>query len=371
MSTPSTAGVSGAAGAIERLPPPAGTPAAEETPSSAYRSSVWPILKRLLLLPPALFVVASLSFVLVSAIPSDPARVALGDLASKQAIAQFNHLKGLDKSVWHRYLDYLSNLFHGDLGTSYYTNRSVASELGHYVPPTIELVVLSLLVAFVVGMAVGIVGAYSRRRRLNRAAHFWTSLLQAIPDFALGLVLIYVFFSVLKVVPPPIGQLGIIASNDNGSTNVAALSALLDGNWSNFALAFDHLLLPVITLGLVYSAYFSRVALSVLETAFRSPQIAFARSCGLPEHRVIRYALLDARAPILTYVAILFGFLVGGEAVVETVFAWQGLGQWTLSSLMQLDLPVIQGYILVTGGIVLITYVALDAIALALDPRMR
>ena len=331
----------------------------------------WPIVKRALILPPALFVVASLSFLLVSAVPSDPARTALGDSASEQAVAEFNHRVGLDKPVWQRYLEYLSQLFQGDLGRSYYSNQSVSQEMARHVPPTVALVLLSVLVALVIGMIVGTVGAYSKRSGVKRAANFWTSALQAIPDFALGLVLIYVLFSVLKIVPAPIGQVGLSIGAYEGRTNIAILDALLAGNWAGVSQAAAHLVLPVLTLGLVYSAYFSRVALSLLEKAFRSPQVAFARACGLPERRVIAYALLDVRAPTVTYLAILFGFLIGGEAVIETVFSWQGLGQWALESLFKLDLPVIQGYILVSGGIVLVTYIALDVIAVVLDPRVR
>jgi peptide/nickel transport system permease protein len=149
------------------------------------------------------------------------------------------------------------------------------------------------------------------------------------------------------------------------------VDTLVAGDLNAFVLAGQHLLLPVLALGIVYAAYFGKTARSTMATALDSTQVEFARACGLSEWKVVYYAFLQARTPILTYGAILFGALIGGAAIIETIFSWPGAGSWALTAILSLDIPVIQGFILAAGFVTITVFLLLDVLILLLDPRVR
>jgi peptide/nickel transport system permease protein len=131
-----------------------------------------------------------------------------------------------------------------------------------------------------------------------------------------------------------------------------------------------HAILPVLSTGLFLASYFAKTVRTSVTQAMATPQIEFARGCGLPERQVVRYALLTARTSVLTYAAILFGVMLSATAIIEVVFSWPGVGAWALDGVLKGDLPVIQGFIVVTGAIVIVAYVVLDILVAALDPRI-
>jgi peptide/nickel transport system permease protein len=328
------------------------------------------VLSRLLFLVAALFGVVTLSFLLVSVTPGDPAETIAGPLAGDDQVAAVRAELGLDKPLVERYLDYIGGVLHGDLGTSYYSKQPVTSEITDKLPPTLELVALSILFAALLGVAVGMIGAYFRGRWPDGVARLATGVFQAVPDFLLGLLLIYFMFFVLGIAPAPTGQLGITDLPPPKVTGMIPIDALIAGDLSTFRSAMSHLLLPVMTLGLVYAAYFSKTSRSTVGKALNSQQAQFARALGLPERTVVRYAFVESRTTIVTYGGVIFATLVGGEAIVERIFAWDGLGQWALQGILRLDVPVVQGMVLVAGTITLITYTLLDIIVGLLDPRI-
>lgn len=328
------------------------------------------VAKRLLLVPVSLFVVASLAFGLVALMPGDPAVTVLGGFATKAEVEHVHHVLGLDRPLGQRYLDYLGRLAHGDLGQSFYTGQPVASDIARYLPNTLELIVLSLGFAAILGLVLGATGAYFQRRWPDWLSSGATTAIQSVPDFVLGLVLIYAIFFVLRLVPAPVGRLSIGDAAPPTVTHFLLIDSLLGGDWAVLASALGHSVLPVVTLGVVYSAYFAKTARTSLAQAMNSPQVEFARACGLRERTVLGYALLTARTPLLTYGAILFGALIGGEAIIETIFSWRGVGQWALEAVLKLDVPVIQGFIIVAGLATLLIYLILDVLVAILDPRV-
>lgn len=328
------------------------------------------VASRLLFLFAALFGVVTLSFLLVSVTPGDPAELIAGPVASQDQIDAIRADLGLDQSLWNRYLDYMGGLLHGDLGTSYYTNLSITSEIGNRLPATLILIVLSVVFAAVVGVGVGSAGAYFRGRWPDKVGRFGTSLFQSVPDFFLALILIYVVFFVLGLAPAPTGQIGISDVRPEKVTGFITIDALIAGEMATFWSAVSHLFLPVLTLGLVYAAYFAKTARSTVGKALNSQQAQFARAMGLPERTVLRYAFVEARGTIVTYAGVIFAALLGGEAIVERIFAWDGIGTWALQGILRLDVPVVQGMVLVAGAITLVTYTLLDIIVGLLDPRI-
>jgi peptide/nickel transport system permease protein len=197
-----------------------------------------------------------------------------------------------------------------------------------------------------------------------------TSVLQSVPDFFLGLILIYVVFFLLGLAPSPSGRLDIVETPPPDRTGFLLIDSVVAGQWSTLRSVVAHLFLPVVTLGLVYAAYFAKTARSTVGKALGSQQVQFARAMGLPERTVVRYAFVEARTTLVTYSAVLFAALFGGETIVERIFAWGGLGTWALDGILKLDLPVVQGMVLVAGLITLVTYTALDIAVGLLDPRI-
>lgn len=327
--------------------------------------------RRLLAVPLSLVVVATFAFALVALIPGDPAVHILGQFASEDELARLRHELGLSQPLLERYLTFMSDLFRGDLGTSFFSRRPVLEEIGTYLPATVELVLLSTIGAVIIGLVTGGVGAYFRGRWPDRASSGAITLFQSVPDFLLALLLIFFLFYVLRLVPPPVGRLGFGAAPPEAVTGMLLVDSLIAGDFSTFWRAASASVMPVLALSIVYSAYIGKVSRTTIAAALNSDQTLYARGCGLSEWQVFKYALMQARTPILTYGAILFGSLIGGAAIIETVFAWRGVGEWALQSMLKLDMPAIQGFIIVAGGITLLLYLMLDILVVIFDPRIR
>ncbi len=328
------------------------------------------IAKRLAFFAVAIFAVLSISFLLIALSPGDPARVIAGSLATAEQVDNIRAELGLDQPIPQRYFAYLSGIFTGDLGTSYFSKQPVITEIANRLPSTLELVLLSVGVAIVIGVLLGTVGGYFRGRWPESVSRGASSAFQAIPDFFFALLLILIFFFYLGLAPAPSGQLDILILPPDQVTGFVPIDALIAGDREAFQNALAHLVLPVITLGLVYAGYFAKITRSALAEAMQSQQVQFARASGLSEWRTLRYALVQIRSSILTYAGIIFASLFGGAAVVETIFSWNGMGQWALDGILRLDIPVIQGFVLVAGVITLLIYTLLDIVVAWLDPRI-
>lgn len=327
-------------------------------------------LRRLLFLPFALLIVATLAFLLVNVLPGNPAGVVAGPAASDEQIKVIEERLGLDDPLAERYTSYLGDLAGGDLGRSFYTDREITTEIGRFLPNTLELVALSLLVAAVLGIGLGTIAAYWAGRAADRTARFIVTVSQSIPDFFLALLLIYLLFYLLGWAPPPVGRLGLLERPPPRVTGALMVDSLIAGQWSTFLSALRHSILPVLTLGFYYASYFAKTTISALTPALESKQVEFARANGLSERTVLAYAFRQARTPILTYGGILLAALTGGAAIVETIFSWGGFGEWAIDSILQLDIPAVQGFIVVAGIGTLIVFLVLDVIVAALDPRV-
>ncbi len=328
------------------------------------------ILKRLGFFAVAIFAVLSISFFLIALAPGDPARVIAGSLATAEQVDAIRAELGLDQPIMTRYFDYISGIFTGDLGTSYFSKQPVITEIADRLPSTLELVLLSVGFAIILGVILGTIGGYFRGRWPESASRGLASAFQAIPDFFFALLLILVFFFYLDWAPAPSGQLDILISPPEQVTGFTPIDALIAGDTEAFQNSLAHLVLPVLTLALVYAGYFAKITRSALAEAMQSQQVQFARASGLSEWRTLRYALVQIRSSILTYAGIIFASLFGGAAVVETIFAWNGMGQWALDGILRLDIPVIQGFVLVAGIITLLIYTLLDIVVAWLDPRI-
>ncbi len=328
------------------------------------------ILIRAGMLPVTMFAVLSVSFLVTSVLPVDPARSIAGPMATEEIVQQVRERLGLDQSLGARFLDYLSALFHGDLGRSFVTDRPVLDELLERLPATLTLVIPALMLAGVLGIAAGTASAYWRNSAAAASVNGLVSILQAVPDFLLALLLVVVFATTLGVLPGPEGQLSIGTAAPPKVTGSLPIDAILAGDMSALGNALSHLALPVLTLGLAYSVMFARLSKAMLAKALEMECTRFARASGWSEWRVIRSCLLTSRVPLMTYTAMLLAGLIGGVAIVEKVFSWGGVGQWTVDSMQHVDMPVIQGIVLFSGFATVVVYLATDVASGILDPRI-
>jgi peptide/nickel transport system permease protein len=329
------------------------------------------VAKRLAFIPLALFGVITISFLLVSIMPGDPALAILGSTASEREVATVRNELGLDRPLAERYVAYVGNVLQGDFGRSFFTGQEIRDEIVKYFPASIELVVMSLLLAALVGISIGAVAGYFRGRVPDKAVRVTIAGLEAVPGFLAGLLLIFFLFYLWRLAPSPLGRLGITDIYPQPVTNFLLVDLIIAGDWKTLQSALHRSMLPVLTLALGAIPLFAKITRTTVGAAMGSKQIQYARACGLSEWRVAQYALLQARTPILTYTAMLFGAMVGGSAIIETMFSWQGLGQWGLNAIITLDIPAIQGFVIVTGLFTMVVYLLLDLIVAALDPRIK
>lgn len=329
------------------------------------------VARRLALMVVSLFLLMSVTFLLVSLAPSDPARNIAGPYATEAQLAAVRHDLGLDRPLGARYLTYMDHLLHGNLGTSLYSDTTIGSQIARYLPSTAELIVAALVVAMVLGLGFALVSAYWHRRWPDRVSSSVVGVLQSVPDFVIGVVLLFVFFFAIGMLPGPEGQLSIITTLSSQPTHAALIDSIISADGAGFLDALTHAVLPVMTLALAMAAVFARVGRAALREAFESEQTKFGRAMGLPERRIVHYALLTSRTPVMTYGAIVFALGFGGTAIVETIFNWNGASQWAVKSMLRNDYPAVLGFILVVGIITLLTYFVLDIATAALDPRIR
>lgn len=315
--------------------------------------------------------VVTIAFFLVRLIPGNPAQALAGVSARKETVEAIERQLGLDKPLPVQYGIYVRNLLQGELGFSIFTGQTVREDLEQRFPATVELVTVSMLTAIVVGVPLGIYVALRRQGVLNKIVFVYGMLTGALPDFWLGLILVFVFFFLLHWAPAPMGRLGPLANPPARATGSFLLDSALAGNWDLFWLSLKHLALPVITLVFVYMGNIVKMARSSMEEVMQSDFIEHARASGLPRLVVMRYALRNALAPVATVIAFNYGFLLGGAVLVETVFSWGGLGQYAVQSIINSDYAPITGFVIVAALFMSVMYLLLDVVYAVIDPRIQ
>jgi peptide/nickel transport system permease protein len=261
-------------------------------------------------------------------------------------------------------------LLQGDFGRAWSTSDSVWQDLITRVPATLELITYSLLLALVVGVSIGIVTAFRQGRSVDRATRIYGLMAGAIPDFWLGLLLIFFFYYELRIFPPPLGRLDPFLTPPDHITGLYTVDSLLTGNWECLLSAVTHLALPVITLAFANAGGIMRMTRSTMIGILDGDFIRHGRLSGLPERTLLRYALRNALPPVVTLVAIIYGYLLGGAVLIENVFGWGGLGQYAVQAMSVSDYAAIQGFVLVAATFTLLLYLVVDLLYFAIDPRI-
>lgn len=329
------------------------------------------VLTRLSLVVPQMFGVLFVTFFLIRLLPGDPAVLLLGNMATPEAVAQLRDRLGLNDSVWMQFATYCGRVLKGDLGTSIFTSHAVASDLLERAPATLELIGYAMLVTVTLGVIVAVAAVVKRGGAVDIGARLYGLAAGAIPDFWIGLILIFVFYSLLGWAAPPFGRIDAMLPTPPYVTGFYTIDALLAGRMDAFLSAAGRLVLPVLTLALVNAGALMKMTQSVFDGVWRSDFVRHARACGLPERVIIRAALRNSLPPIITMVGFLVGFLLGAAVLVETIFSWGGLGQYAVQAVMNSDYPALQGFVLVAAAFILIVYLVVDILYELADPRIR
>ncbi len=308
------------------------------------------ILHRLIALIPMLLGLSIASFALVHVIPGDPALVMLGGEGTPQQVAELRKQLGLDRPLPVRYWEWLARVVRGDLGESLYNRTRVVDELLWRLPTTLALVLMSLILSIGIGVPAGLLSAVYRNSWIDHAARLLTLVSLSVPSFWLGLMLIILFSLKLDLLP------------------IVGYKSVVTDFW--FGIRF--LILPSCALGTYLAALLARLVRSSVLEVLGQDYIRTARAKGLREQVVLfHHALRNALIPAVTVIGINVGILLGGSAVIETLFVLPGVGQFVVTSLYNRDLPVIQGLILYVSVLYVLVNLVVDILYTYLDPRLR
>lgn len=294
----------------------------------------------------AWFVVTT-SFLATAAIPADPAKALLGPHATPDALERVRAHYCLDRGILVQYGCWIDRVAHADLGESFRSKRAVTDIITSRIGPTAQLAVAALVLQLALGLPLGILAAVRRGRWPDRTMYFASLLAQSAPQFFVGTTLLYMV--AYRWGWLPIGGYG-------------------DGLWDRLV----HLVLPAMTVATFGIAYYARVMRSELLDVLGEDYVRTARAKGLPERLVVgRHALRNAAGPLVSLVGIELGALLGGSVVTEVIFAWPGLGREVLHAILEVDIPLILGVVMVGAIAVALANLIVDLVQLWIDPRLR
>jgi peptide/nickel transport system permease protein len=308
------------------------------------------IVKRVLATIPVLAVVAIFVFSLLRLTPGDPAAVIAGDYANPQDIERIRHRLGLNEPLSVQFGIWLGQLLQGDLGTSIYSGLPVTQLITQRLEPTLMLTLLTMVIAIGLAIPLGTLAAWRAGSWIDQGVMIFAVLGFSLPVFWLGFLLIYTFAMQLSALP------------------VQSYVNLSEG----FLPFLRHLILPALTLGLVYTALIARMTRASLLEVLQEDSIRTAYAKGVKSGAVlIRHALKNAALPVVTIIGVGFALLISGAVVTESVFAIPGLGRLTVDAILHRDYPVIQGMILVVSTVYVLINLLIDVSYALFDPRIR
>lgn len=299
------------------------------------------ILSRLALLVPTLFGVLVVTFLLLYVAPGDPVQAMVGERADAETLARLRAELRLDEPLHAQFAHYLKGVLQGDLGTSYITRRPILQDLLERFPATLRLAGAAMLFAALVGISVGIYGAWRPGTWADRIATFGAYLGVSFPVYWVGLILILVFAVHLRWLPP------------SGSAGLA------------------YLVLPAITLGMRSVAFLARMTRAAMQEVLQSDFVRTARAKGLLESRVVlSHGFRNALLPVVTVLGLDFGSYLTGSILTETIFSWPGVGRYVLTAIDKRDLPAVQGSILFLSLVFVTVNLLTDLLYARVDPRV-
>ena len=318
------------------------------------------LLKRLIEIVPTILMITFVVFVMMRSIPGDPVVALLGDAYTQEDAVQARAEYGLDRPVLVQYVIWLGKLVRGDWGTSILSGRAVLDDVLVRLPVTIELIVLSMVVALLIAIPAGVIGAIRQNTWADYTATTIAMVGVSIPEFFIGVLLLLVFSIGLGGILPSSGWVYLPGTCPSMVCGVSL--------WGNM----QHVLLPAIALGVGRAALLTRLLRASMLEVIRTEYVTTARAKGLAERPVVlKHALKNALIPTVTVMGLQVGFLIGGAIVVETLFAMPGLGTFGIDAIIARDYQQVQGFALITALAFVFVNLLVDLTYTFLDPRIR
>ena len=308
------------------------------------------LVKRIIQLIPILILASVVIFTIMHMIPGDPAQVYAGPDATPDALEAIRKDMGLDQPLFIQYFLWLKHVLLLDFGVSYTSKYPVIQLIRQKVGATFELAMAAALLQVTIGIPLGIIAALNQRRWIDYVISAYNSIVMAVPNFWLGILLILLLSVQFKVLPPA-GRIEFLP---------------------NPAIAWKSLIMPAFSLALFASASVTRFTRAAMLEVLSEHYVRTARSKGLKENVVvIRHALRNALIPVITVVGIQFGYLLGGAVIIETVFAWPGMGRLIMQGIGNRDYTVVQGALILFVTVFVLLNLLIDVCYAFLDPRIR
>jgi peptide/nickel transport system permease protein len=328
------------------------------------------LLRRLLLVVPALLGLLVLMFLLIRVVPSDPAAALAGDNATASQIEEIRRSLGLDRPLHEQFWIYLQQVARGDFGISLYSGRPVAADIALRLPATIELIFVSLLFSVLVGIALGVAAAVWRNSVIDYLLRAVSMGGLALASFWVAIMLQLLFSLELEWLPLR-GRLPAGLDPPTHVTGLFLVDSLLAGQPGMFVETLRHLLLPAFTLSLAGLASLARFTRSAMIENLQHDFVAYERAVGYPRHRIIMpYVLRNSLITPVTQIGLLFGGLISGAVAVEAIFDWPGVGFYLVQAILSSDYKAILAITLVIGIIYAFVNIVIDLVHGLIDPRV-
>jgi peptide/nickel transport system permease protein len=327
------------------------------------------VLGRLAWFVPTLLGLLAVTFIVSRIVPADPVALVAGDTATPAQVEALRRQLGYDRPLPEQFVTYVSRLVRGDMGTSLFTTRPIADDLASRLPATIELTLVAMAASILVGIPLGVVAALWRNSILDHALRVVTVSGLAIASFWLGIMLQLLFAMRLGWTPlngrfqgfPPTGITGLIL-----------VDAVLTWDWAAFAVAVRHLALPAATLAFPALATLVRFTRAGVLDVVQSNYVLHQRAMGLPASVIVwKFVLRNALTSTVTQIGLLFGILLAGAVVTETVFDWPGIGAYAVNAIIRSDYNAVMGFTVWAGVIFMVVNLFVDVAQGFLDPRER
>ncbi|MDQ7777733.1 ABC transporter permease subunit [Paracoccus aminovorans] len=329
------------------------------------------ILTKLLYLIPTMLGITLVAFGFIRLLPGDPVLLMAGERGvSAERYAQIAAQLGYDKPIWQQYLHYLGNLLQGDLGNSLVTKKPVLAEFLTLFPATVELGLVAIIIATVIGVPVGVIAAIKRGSWFDQISMTGALVGFSMPIFWWGLLLIILFSGILQWTPVS-GRISLMYFFPP-VTGFMLIDSLISGQAGAFRSALSHLILPSVVLATIPLAVIARQTRSAMLEVMGEDYVRTARAKGLSPRRVIGvHALRNAMIPVITTIGLQIGVLLAGAILTETIFSWPGIGKWMIDSISRRDYPVVQSGLLLIAAIVMIVNLIVDLTYGLINPRIR
>ena len=330
------------------------------------------LLSRLATAIPSIIGVVIVTFMLTHLLPGDAAAYFAGLAASPQAIAEVRAKLGLDKSLPEQFVVYVHDLFTGNLGNSLSTGQSVVHEIATRLPASAELTLTALFLAVAIAIPLGVLAAVKQGTWIDHLCRIVTTAGVSLPVFFTGLLLAYIFYYLLQVAPAPTGRLDAFLSPPTDITGFYVIDSILTGNLETLWGSLRQLALPAISMAIFSLAPLARMTRGSMLAVLGSDFIRTARASGLAPRTVIfSYAFRNAVLPVITTLGMVFSFLLGANVLIETVFAWPGIGLYAVNALLTSDYAPVQGFVLIMAVLYIALNLTIDFAYGLVDPRVR